>query len=150
MSGATVGRYEEAVRRRSAMPHTASSAPERPITPAGAPVRGSSAALGADAVVPVEAAGAVVAAGVVDVGVAAAGAVAAFFFAFFGVLGAVSGSWYWLSPAPSAKAVAGAAAMTAAASSIDVRFRGTGPLVADVSCEQTVTLRPWPKRVGWR
>lgn len=66
------------------------SAPAMPMTPAGTPVRGNSAAAGS----PLDAAGAAVAVGVEAVGVAAAGAVVCFFLAFFGVLGAVSGSWY--------------------------------------------------------
>jgi hypothetical protein len=87
--------------------------------------------------------GATVAAGAV-VG-AAAGAVDAFFFAFLGVLGAVSGSWYWLSPAPSAKAAAGVVASSAAAT-IEVRVRlDIESLVADGSRDAAVTLAPWPR-----
>jgi hypothetical protein len=128
------------MRRRRITPLASIKAPASAIAPAGMPVRGSSAAAGAAAVDPVEAAGAVAAAGAEVVGVAAAGGVACFFFAFLGVAGAVSGSWYCSSPAPSACAVAGAAAIAAAAISIDTRLRYTRPLVADVPCEQTVTL----------
>lgn len=80
-------------------------------------------------------AGVVVAAGVVD----------AFFFACFGVLGAVSGSWYWLSPAPSANAAAGVVASSSAAM-IEVRARlDIESLVADSSRGAAVTLAPWPR-----
>ena len=85
-------------------------------------------------------AGAVVTVGaVVAAGVVAAGAVDAFFFAFFGVLGAVSGSWYWLSPAPSANAAAGVvASSTAAMIEVSVRL-DIESLVADSSRHAAVT-----------
>jgi hypothetical protein len=93
----------------------------------------------------VVAAGAVVAAGVV-----VEGAVDAFFFVCFGALGAVSGSWYCSSPAPSATAAAGVSA-SSAATAIDVRARlGIAALVADAHPDAMVTLPPWPSGTGWR
>jgi hypothetical protein len=94
-------------------------------------VRGSCCEVGDDAAAgtvgvdePLVEAGAVVAAGALVVaGAVAAGVVEACCFAgFFGALGAVSGSWYCWSPAPSAKAAVGVAASSSAAM-VEVRVR---------------------------
>src|SRR3954467_11530750 len=153
-AGISGRRYCVVVRRRRTAPDAISAMPARPINSVGAPVRGSvgaavaaGAACAAEVVEDEVEAGAVVAAGAaVAGGAVVAGAVDAFFFVCFGVLGALSGSWYCSSPAPSANAAAGVVASSSAAI-IDVSTRrDIESLVADDSRELTVTLPRWPRR----
>src|SRR4051794_39821410 len=125
-------------------PDAISTIPARPISSVGAPVRGSvgaavAAACVAEAVEEEVEAGAAVAAGAV-----VTGAVVAFFFVCFGVLGALNGSWYCSSPAPSANAAAGVVASSTAAIIDASTRRDIESLVADDSRDLTVTLPPWP------
>jgi glycosyltransferase involved in cell wall biosynthesis len=71
------------------------------------------------------------AAAAVCVVVGAAVVVVVFFVDFFGVVGAASGSSYWLSPAPSASAVAGTPAISSATSVDAMALLDIASLVAD-------------------
>jgi len=119
--------YRSETRRRIPRPAAISAAPIAATGSTGKPVRGSCCALGVLDGAAVVAVGEGVAAGVVVGAGVGAGVVVVPLDFFFGWLGTFeNGSWYWLSPALSARLAAGKASTAATATAAGRRLRSTG------------------------